>query len=116
MAGFGAYRDMVDVQQDSSSDGTATPDYSGTPLYQDVPCNVHVISGDETYRGRQLEAHINAVVEMHLLPNITPSMRLSVVAGHMNGRTLNVAYVRPVDMERGRIPKLELYCRELTSV
>jgi len=116
MAGFGAYRDAVDIDQETSVPGEPVPDYSGAPLYADVPCDIRVISGDETYRGRQLEAHINAVVEMHALPGILPSMRLSVTAGHMVGRTLNIQHVRPVDLERGRLPKVELYCREVASV
>lgn len=112
----GRFRDMVNVQQDSSAAGNPVEDFSGTALYESVPCDIRVISGDETYRGRQLEAHISAVVEMQYLENITPKMRLSVTGGIMNGRTLNIVEVRPVDLDRGRAPKLELYCRELTSV
>ena len=113
----GRFRDMVTIQRDSSAAGSPQEDFTGAALYEHVPCDIKVISGDESYRGRQLEAHISAVVEMQYLENVTPKMRLSVEGGMMNGRTLNVVEVRPMDLDgKGRAPKLELYCRELTSV
>lgn len=112
----GRFRDVVDIQQDGSAEGSPTPSYSGAPLYESVPCKIKPISGDESYRGRQLEAHLSAVVEMQYLEGVLPTMRLYVRAGIMAGRTLNIVHVRPLDLDRGRAPKLELYCRELVAV
>lgn len=111
---FGQLRDIVDIQQDTSADGASAEDFSGDPLFADVPCKITLIGGDESYRGRQLEAHVSAVVEMHDLPGIKPTMRLDVTGGFCDGRVFNIQSVRPKDYD-GRVPMLELYCRELTD-
>ena len=111
---LGEFRDMVTVEKDVSNAGDPVPDYSGT-LYKLVPCNITVISGDESWRGRQLEAHVSHVVAMHDMPGITAKHRLRVVAGYIVDAILNVLYVRPIKFD-GRIQYQELYCREMAGV
>lgn len=112
----GQLRDMVDIQQDASADGDPSPDYTGTALYEDVPCNIQIVGGDETYRGRQLEAKTAAVVELHYMTGVLPNMRLYVTGGFLSGRTFNITNVRPKDLGPGKPKMLELYCREVQSL
>lgn len=107
-----SYNDRVDVYNDISAAGSSVPDYSGMPTYRDVPCTIRTVAGDETYRGRQLEAHLSHVVELWHLPSITSTTRL-VCKSRMIGRALNVRQAREIDQTRGIRQRLELYCEEL---
>jgi len=116
MAGAGIFRDRCDIQADNSADGNPVPDYTTyAALYDSVPCDVTTISGSETFRGRQLEAGLSHVVELQYLPDILPTMRLSITGGTLSGRTLNIAAVVPLDYD-GRKRKLQLLCREVPTV
>lgn len=108
----GTYRDLITIEREVSADGEPVPDYSGGDLYTSVPCDIVTTGGDETYRGRQLEAHLSHVITMQYLPNITPRMRVTITGGTLAGRTIHIAYVRPIDVQNGMSRKLELYCRE----
>ena len=106
------FRDMVDIQQDQSADGSPQEDFSGTPFLARVPCEIKTISGDETFRGRQLTANTNHVVTMPHYPGIRTRMRL-LCRGRLDGRILNITDVRELDLdERGRRRLVELYCSE----
>lgn len=110
-----AYRDMVDIQRDTSADGNPIPEHV-TALYRAVPCQITTTAGDETFRGRQLEARTSHVIECHYLRGILPSMRAVVRGGLYEGRTLNITAVKPLDQTRGQVAKLWLYCDELNEV
>ena len=105
------FRDRATIEQDSSAGDTAVPDYSGTPFLVDYPCRITTIGGDETYRGRMLEAHLTHVVEGHYYEGITPSMRLNVTGGRHTGNYLNIVYTKLVE-QPGLPPMWELQCRE----
>ena len=106
------FRDMVDIQQDSSAEGNPEEGFTGSPFLARVPCEIRTISGDETFRGRQLTAGNSHVVHMHYYPGIKTRMRL-LCRGRLDGRILNITDVRELDMdERGRRKLLELYCSE----
>ena len=108
----GRLRDLCTIERDDSSDGETTPEW--VTVYRSVPCEVQPISGDETFRGRQLEAHMSHVVEMRRMPGILPTMRLSVSGGIHADKILNVVHVRELQQP---IPgMLQLYCRELVDV
>jgi len=109
MAAAGAYRDMVDIQQDSSADGAAQEDFTGAPLYKDVPCEIEATGGAEKIRGRQLEAGVDYVVRMHHLPDIEPKMRLMVTGGIYKDLALNIKSIAP-RLFRGRALSMELDC------
>ena len=110
----GMYRDMVTIKVEDSADGNPQPEF-GTTLYADVPCQIEATSGNETYRGRQLEAHVDYVVTMHHIEEVKPDMRLEVLDGIYSGRLLNVSHVLP-QLFRGRALTMDLYCRELVVV
>ena len=109
----GMYRDLADIQKDVSSDGAAA-DFSGT-LMTNVPCKIEATGGNESYRGRQLEAHVDYVVEMQNIPGIKPDMRLNVIGGQYAGTILNISHVLP-SVFRGRALTLDVYCKELVAV
>ena len=107
-----SYRDYVDAYADVSAAGEAVPDYSGDPFYQAIPCSIVTVSGDETYRGRQLEAHITHVIETRYLPDIVATTRL-IARGRLSGRVFNVDSVREIDQTKGRPQALLIKCVEL---
>ncbi len=109
------YPERCNIQQDSSAAGNPTPNYSGTAYKTNVPCWFIPTAGDETYRGRQLEAHIVGVVRMPYISGVLPTMRLQMTSGINRGRIMNISEVRPVQ-KTGAVPTLEIYCKELTEV
>ena len=110
----GQLRNRAHIQQDTSNDDTPTPDFSGTPFKANWPCAIQPVGGDESYRGRQLEAHVDYVVSGRYVSGVTSMMRLSVQKGLYDGKTLNIEQVRETQDKSGK-PYLELYCTELAS-
>lgn len=109
----GNLRELADIEDDAAPAGASDPSYSKIK-YQGVPCRVEIVSGDETYRGRQLESHLSHVVEMQRLPGIKPDMRLNMTGGNYAGRKLNIVYVRDLTGD-GPLQRQQLYCRELAA-
>lgn len=108
----GKLREVATIERDEADDGDQQPDYQ--TWKQGVPCSIATVSGDETYRGRQLEAHLTHVVELHRIPGLEANMRLRVTGGHFAGRYLNIAYVRDL-IEDATPVRTQLYCRELET-
>lgn len=107
------FRELVDIERDTSPDGATGPDYAST-RYRNVPCSIAIVSGDESFRGRQLEAHLSHVVELHWMPDIQADDRVKVKGGIFDGRKLNVVHVH--DLSGDGVPhRLQLYCRELAE-
>jgi head-tail adaptor len=109
----GEFRDIIDIERDSSAAGAALPDYTGSPLLSDVPCKITSLSGSETWRGRQLEAHRSHVIELQYVAGVRATMRAKVRSGLFDGCILNIADVRPLEIVSGKARKLELYCTEV---
>lgn len=108
------FPDRATIQQKSEAAGNPIEDFSGTPFKSGMPCNITTVTGEETYRGRQLEAHISHVVEMRWFDGVLPTMRLSVTGGIYKDRVLNIRYVKPV-RKPGKMPMQWLYCEELAA-
>lgn len=106
----GHFRDMVDIQQDSSTDDNPAEDFSEAALYSSVPCDITAVSGGEKFRGRSIEEDINYIVEMHNLPNVVTRMRLNVTGGIHVGKVLNIHATKYMDSTDGRLQRLELDC------
>lgn len=106
----GLLRERANIERDVGDDGDQQPTYE--TWFRDVPCSIATVSGDETYRGRQLEANLTHVVELQRLPGIAATMRLNVTGGTFEGRKLNIVYVRDMTGE-GTPMRMQLYCREL---
>lgn len=104
------FPDRADIQQDSSADGE-DEDFSGEPFKKNVPGKLIDTAGDETFRGRQIEAHITSVYECRYFPGVVPTMRLKMTAGIFKGRIVNIQYVKVI-REPGKLPKQWLYCKE----
>lgn len=109
------YPDRVNIEQDSSSAGSQTTDYSGPEFKKGIPGRIITTSGDETFRGRQLEAHVSHVFECRWFNGVNPRMRLKVIGGIYKDRILNIVSVHPVQ-QPGKIPTQMIYCRELAEV
>jgi head-tail adaptor len=101
------------IQQDSSNDDNPTATWTGDAFVRNWPCSVQPIGGDESYRGRQLEAHVDYVVEGRWVDGVKAEMRLYVASGFHRGKTLNIDNAREFKDRGGR--RLELYCTELVS-
>ena len=69
-----AMRHRVKFVADSSPDGVVDPDYTGTALLSGVPWLIVPARGMEKYRGRQLEATTDYVIETRHYPNVLPNM------------------------------------------
>jgi len=110
----GKLRDRANIQQDTSNDDTPTPTWTGTPLVANWPCDILPIGGDESYRGRQLEAKVDYVATGRFVDGVTAEMRLYVTAGQQKAKTLNIEQAHEKRDNRNR-PILELYCTELTT-
>lgn len=108
------FPDRADIEQDSRADGDQLPNYTGPAFKKSVPGRLISTGGDETFRGRQLEAHIQHVYECRYFPGVLPTMRLKLVAGLFKDRIVNIAYVKVI-REKGTPPKQWLYCTELAA-
>lgn len=106
----GRFRDMADIQQDSSTDDNPAEDFTGAPLYEGVPCDITAVSGGESFRGRAIEEDIDYIVELHALPNVVSKMSLNITGGIHAGKVLNINATKYMDATDGRLPKLELDC------
>lgn len=111
----GELRDRVDVEQPSEADGEPVPVFSGTDKLSDVPADVVMTGGSETFRGRGIEPTANHVVVTRYYAGVTPRMRLRIKHGTFAGRILNVVAVTPIDQDNGRSRYLQLDCREAVS-
>jgi len=97
-------RDKVTIQQ-----ATSTQDAAGQPirtwanLYVNQPAKWQPVAGQESVRGRIVEAGISTVFVIRKQDGITPEMR----AVHSSG-TYGIGYVKPVD---GFPRYIELHCK-----
>jgi len=104
----------ITITPDSSAAGDNDPNYRGAAAVKNKTAWITAISGDETYRGRQLMANVDYVVETFKSIAVGPSDRVTVTAGLFSGRTLNIKQVRP-RQEPGQPAMYELYCTERVS-
>ena len=110
------YRERITIQKDNSAAGDADPDYTGSTFASSVPADIISTRGDEKFRGRQLEAHVDYVVQMHHRTGILPDMRVKVTTGVYKDSLLNVEYVKTIPYRKGRPPETWLLCTELVDV
>ncbi len=108
-------RDRCDIQQDSSTTTDVNENFAGAAYAANIHCEIKTVGGDETYRGRQLQAGISHVVEMRYRAGVTAKMRLLIRTGIYKDRILNIKVPRPIQ-KPGTPPMLELYCEELAVV
>lgn len=108
-------RSKVSIKQDSSLAGDEAPDYTGDELALSLPADIQCVSGQENYRGRQLEATVDYVVETRYRSDAKPSMQVCPTEGIFSGLTLNVEYVQQVGYQRGRLPKTLWFCKTVAA-
>lgn len=108
------HRERITIQTDTSTDDNPQPVYEGT-LVTNWPATVKSVGGGEIIRGRQIEPHINWVVECHwggAIKGVRQSMRVLVEAGEFIGRLLNIEKVLPEEVA-GQPHMLQLHCTEI---
>lgn len=108
------FPDRADIQQDSSTDDNPSEEFTGTEFKKNVPGRVIDTGGDETYRGRQIEASITHVYECRYFSGVLPTMRLVMVGGIYKDRVFDIKFVKVI-REQGKIPQQWLYCSELAE-
>ena len=74
MAKARRYIDTVKFVADSSADSVVDPDYTGTAYLDNVPCKIIPRNGLEKYRGIQLEATTNHMIETRFYSGLLPNM------------------------------------------
>lgn len=105
--------ERVTIYQDAATDDSADPSY--TSYSADVPCDITSVSGEETFRGRQLQPGVSYVVEIDLDTSTKPDMKVVPSTGVYNGVVLYVNYVKHVPYRAGQPPLTWLYCREVVT-
>lgn len=109
-------RDFVEIQRDVALDGEQQPKY--VTLIDIWPCHIQYVGGSETFRGRQLEGHITAVItgtwDHHEFGMWRPNMRARVIEGMMPDQILNIEYVNPWRFLH-RSYAIDLMCRTLEN-
>jgi SPP1 family predicted phage head-tail adaptor len=101
---LGSLRDRITIQQltETISDaGDVTPTWSDK--YKDEPAAFDPVAGQETTRGKQVDAGTKGIFTIHYRTGITPEMRIQY-----NSETYGIVFVRPVD---GGRRYLELHCK-----
>lgn len=100
------------LKTDTSTDDD--PAESFTSTVAGMPLNVTPTSGQESYRGRTLEARVDYVIETPYRSGVEPKQRIEMTSGIYSGRLLNISQVHPIQ-KPGQMPTLELYCTELIT-
>lgn len=113
---IGQFRDRVNIQRNRAAAHDPEEDFTGTAFLQDWPCRIISTGGDETFRGRQLEAHVDYVLEGWYTAGIKPTMRCVVTSGIPMGAALNIDVVKHIPQTDGKPAQTWLYCTELVSV
>lgn len=67
-------RHVLTWQYDNSDDGADVPTY--TTYLKNWPCEIVQVSGGETFRGKQIESQVTAVIEGRWVNGATSAMRL----------------------------------------
>jgi len=110
----GRFLHRVTLQTEQGPAGDDEPTYGDSVTW--IPCKIVATSGQETYRGRQLETTVNFVVEMRTRV-VAPTDRLTIDCGPAEwvGISMNVEWVRHLPYDDGRPAITEVYCTELAS-
>jgi len=74
------------------STGTGEPTVTWSTLYSAEPCRLEVVSANETAKGKQVEAGVNAVATVNWRSSWSTRLRCTV-----DGVTYHVVGVKPVD-------------------
>lgn len=106
------FMDRADVEQVTSPVGN--PELTYETFKTNIPGRLISIGGDETFRGKQLEAKISHVYECRYVPGVVATMRLRMTAGIFKGRVLNIDFANIV-RKPGTVPMYELRCVELAA-
>lgn len=109
-----AYRDRITIWQDTRATGDELPTY-GTARATGVACDIKPISGDETWRGRQLTEKVDYVVQFWhttALQATEVTDQVEVTSGIFSGKRLNPRFSRVYPYDHGKPPMMELFCRE----
>ena len=104
------YPFTANIQEDTSDAGERLEEFTATVT--GMPVNVTPISGQASWRGRQLESVADYVVETPYRSGVDPRKRIALAGGIYNGINLNIKFIHPVH-KPGMMPVLELFCTEL---
>ena len=97
-------RQIVEIQEDQSNAGSTSESWV---TRQKLYASVHDVRGGEVFRGVQLEANVDLVVEINYHAWVDPKMRV-----RHEGRNLNIDAM--LDREQ-RKRDLELHCSRVAD-
>lgn len=105
---LGSMRERIDIQESAvSRDSYSQEIHAWKDRYADRPAAWMPTAGQETIRGRSVEAGIAAVFTTRFDTGVTPEMRVV----HSSG-VYGIAYVKQVEGRRGY---MELHCRQAVA-
>jgi len=114
MSARGQYLDSITWKRNAAAAGDPVPSYTST--LATMPCKITPTGGAETFRGKQLDANVDYVVEMDFSAAVGGVMNTTdqgtVAAGFFAGKILNVERISNLPLSQGRPPITEVYCRE----
>jgi SPP1 family predicted phage head-tail adaptor len=104
----GSFRDRIDVQapQKKPDDaGQIVTTWASIPGFESEPCNYEYTAGNESIRGRQVEAGVTAIFTVRFREGYSVEHRIKY-----NGDDYGIIHVRPV---QGGKRYLEIYCKTI---
>ena len=107
-----ALKDLVTIKPNSATANDPDPDYTGSATVEELLAEVSPVHGQEKFRGKQIQADIEWIVEVRYREDLNATDRVDVVGGPYNGRILNIESLVPVRREAEPM-MLELHCKEL---
>ena len=103
----GELRDRVRIKSDTSAANTNEPSY--TDIRVNEPARITEVSAGEKYRGRQLEAHVKAVILMRYRSTVNERCQIVGQTYPFEGKTYNIEGIKIV-RNGSRPVGLELEC------
>ena len=103
----GQLRHRVTIKSNTANANDPDPDY--TNLHVGIPAGITETSGGETYRGRQLEAHVKAVIETRYLDDVDEDCQVVGTSYPYVGKTWGVTAAKIVRRSSNPVA-LELEC------
>jgi len=103
----GSLRDRIRIQNDTSTDND--PEASYSDLYVNEPAQITDVAAGETFRGRQLEPHVKAMVVMRYRSDVDEQCKIVCQSHPFDGTTYNITGIK-VQRQGSRPVGLELEC------
>ena len=104
-------RDRITIYSNAATDGDPIESFT-TKVVADVPAAIENISGNERYRGGQLEGHLDWRVEIRKgnhISSLSPTYRVVVDIGDFAGQIIDIKYIKTKRSKDGSPPEWHIF-------